>query len=355
MDARVASAAVQCDLSADEPLQCVIDLDTSSAPPAEQFDVFRTWYTDIVDVDLLYAEQSSFRVRQRIWQLGDLALAAIEFPETAYRIRWKHRARPLLDHWILSVPFPRFHGGAMAAGEPHLRCLALPDKGTVQDDRMVLLYLPRSSLAVSSSRAEADITAVRFLADYMLLLYRSLPDLKAGDIPHIVTTTASLFATVLKPSGDDPAAAQGPLDAMSVARITQVIMDRLGDRDLTPEKLCRAVGVSRSRLYRIFEPAGGVSNYIRRRRLLKTRDALTDPSDKRTIAGIAEEWNFSDASTYSRMFKLEFGMSPTEARELGWLGIKHPSWLSVGPIENAGSLADLLIANSLGLSHSPNR
>ena len=118
----------------------------------------------------------------------------------------------------------------------------------------------------------------------------------------------------------------------------------------------QGVGVSRSRLYRIFKPVGGVSNYVRRKRLLKTRDALADSSDRRTISGIAEEWGFTDPSTYSRMFKSEFGMSPKEARELGWQGVKHSSWLNVDrPLEDVGGLCNLLINNSLGLSLSSRR
>lgn len=79
-----------------------------------------------------------------------------------------------------------------------------------------------------------------------------------------------------------------------------------------------ALGVSRSRLYRIFEPLGGVASYIRRQRLLRTRDALSDIADTRSISRIAEEWGFVDASAYSRTFEHEFGISPKEARDIGW-------------------------------------
>ncbi len=75
-----------------------------------------------------------------------------------------------------------------------------------------------------------------------------------------------------------------------------------------------------SRLYRLFEPFGGISSYIRRQRLLRTRDALSDSSDTRPIARIAEQWGFFDASAYSRTFRYEFGISPRDAREAGWDG-----------------------------------
>ncbi|UVK47519.1 helix-turn-helix domain-containing protein [Mesorhizobium sp. AR07] len=356
MDARVSAAGIPTDPYADEPLRCAIDQNTSSVPPAEQFDFFRTWYAGVAEMQLLRAEQSLFPARHQVWQLGDLALGTIKFPGFGYDIRWEHRKRPLLDHWVLSVPFSRSRGGKMALGKPRLRCLALPDVAVTHDDLFIRLFLPRTWPATRSSKIEASDATLTFLAHYAILLYRSLPNLREGDLPHIVTATANLFAAALMPSKDHLAAAQGPVDAVTTARIAKTIVERLTDPDLTPAKLCRAAGISRSRLYRIFEPAGGVANYVRRKRLLKTRDALANSSDRRTISSIAEAWGFADPSTYSRMFKLEFGVSPKEARELGWQGVKHSTWLSIDqPIDGVGTLGTLLINNSLGLSLSSKR
>lgn len=325
-------------------------------PPVEQFDFCKTWYTGVAEIQLLGAKHSVFPARQRVWQLGNLALGMIEIPGSGYDIRWEHCKRPLLDHLVLSVPFSRSPAGDMTAGKPHMTCLALPDGGLTDDDLIIVLFLPRISPATNSLRIEISDATLNFLADYMLLLHRSVADLKEGDIPHIVSATGNLFAAALKPSSDNLVAARGAVDAVTTARIAQIVAERLNDRDLTPDKLCRAAGVSRSRLYRIFEPAGGVSNYIRRKRLLKTRDVLADSSDRRTISSIAEEWGFADASAYSRMFKSEFGMSPKEARDLGWQGFKHSAWLSVDrPSDDDCILSNLLINNSLGLSLSPKR
>lgn len=357
LDAKVSPFGIPADPFADEPLRWTLAMDTASAPPAEQFDFYRTWHTELAEVQLLGAKRSSFAARQQVWQLGDIALVTIECPGFGYDLRWEHRKRPLLDHWVLSVAFSRSPSGGMKAGKPRMRCLALPDVGMTNDDLFVALFLPRTMPATNSTGLEINEHTLRFLADYMLLLHRSLPHLRKGDLPHIVTTTANLFAAALTPSGDRREAAQGPADAVATARIARIITERLGDPLLTPDKLCRAVGVSRSRLYRMFEPAGGISNYVRRKRLLKTRDILADSSDRRSISGIAEEWGFTDASTYSRMFKLEFGISPKEARELGWQGVKHATWLTIDqPARGDGdSLSSVLISNSLGLSLSPRR
>lgn len=352
MDARVRS--VGYDPFVDQPLRCAIDMSTASVPAGEQFDFYRSWFAGVAEIQLLRDERQPFAARHRVWQLADMALGTVQVPGCP--IRWEHLKRPLLDHWALSVPLSRSPAGKEVPGKSRiqLKCLELPHAAESSDDMFITLYLPRTWPATRSSHIEASNAALSFLARYAIVLHRSVPQLRQTDAQHIATATANLFAAVLRPSNDNFAAAQGPINAVATTRIAKIVAERLADHDLTPDTLCRAVGVSRSHLYRIFEPAGGVSNYIRRKRLLKTRDALADSSDRRTISSIAEGWSFADASTFSRMFKLEFGMSPKEARELGWQGVRHSSWLSIDqPHGEDCMLSNLLINSSLGLSHFP--
>lgn len=181
----------------------------------------------------------------------------------------------------------------------------------------------------------------RFLTDYMLLLHRSLPDLRSADVPHIAAATTSLLAACLAPSRDHIAEAQRPIEVSIMNRASRTVAKHLANPQLAPDWLCRELGVSRSSLYRIFEPVGGVSTYIRRERLRKTRDALMDSSDGRSISTIAEQWGFTDPSTYSRMFKKEFGISPSEARAEGWLSVE-----CARPTDGADILRNLMLGNS---------
>ncbi len=349
MDAKVSSFGIPADPFADEPLRWTLAMDTASVPPPEQFDFYRTWHADLADVQLLGAKRSSFAARQQVWQLGDMALVTIECPGFGYDLRWEHRKRPLLDHWVLSVPFSRSPSGEMKAGKARMRCLALPDGGLTNDDLFVALFLPNTMPATNASSLQIGEATLRFLADYMLLLHRSIPDLRVADIPHVVTATTSLFAACLSLSHDRFVEAQHAIDSVIVERASKIIGQKLNDPNLTPDRLCRELGVSRSRLYRIFEPVGGVSNYIRRKRLLKTRDILADSSDGRPISTVAEDWGFTDPSTYSRMFRKEFGITPKEARVEGWRGVQlvTPQQISQ-PDDRIKTLSDLLLRNCFG-------
>ncbi|NJO84573.1 MAG: helix-turn-helix transcriptional regulator [Blastochloris sp.] len=72
--------------------------------------------------------------------------------------------------------------------------------------------------------------------------------------------------------------------------------------------------MSRSSLYRLFEADGGVAAYIQRARLKAAHAALCRQDDKSTIHVVAESVGFTDASSFSRSFRREFGCSPSDLR-----------------------------------------
>ena len=97
-------------------------------------------------------------------------------------------------------------------------------------------------------------------------------------------------------------------------RARRYIQTNLNIIDLAPDDICRALGVSRTRLYQLFEASGGVLAYVQKRRLIAAHHALGDPADERRIADIAESCGFSSAANFTRAFTREFGYSPREAR-----------------------------------------
>jgi AraC-like DNA-binding protein len=330
-----------------EPLRCAVDIDTSAARPAEQFDLFRSWHSDIADVVLLRDKFVSFAARERVWQLEGLVLASIEYPGTGYRRRWSNRKNPTFDHWVLSVPHTiPSDGGPAQVGELRWHCLAAPHQGQGEDDGVLCLFLPRDFAFSQPFTLDIRPEMAAFVSDYVLLLHRSFSDRTESDVPNIAAATTSLLAACIAPSRDHLFEARGPIDAVIMARAKKLIAARLADRNLTPETLCRDLEISRSRLYRIFESVGGVSDYIKRQRLLKTKNALSNSTDRSPISRIAEKWGFTDPSAYSRRFKKEFGISPKDARAAGWPGISNTS--SAGrPDDSAVSLSSILMNSYL--------
>ena len=92
---------------------------------------------------------------------------------------------------------------------------------------------------------------------------------------------------------------------------------RLARPGLSPMSLCAYSGLSRSRLYEIFAPIGGVAGFIRERRLAAASSLLVDPAcSAMPIGAIAARFHF-EPSEFSRAFRKRYGMSPRTMRHYG--------------------------------------
>nr|WP_245161560.1 helix-turn-helix transcriptional regulator [Brevundimonas alba] len=99
-------------------------------------------------------------------------------------------------------------------------------------------------------------------------------------------------------------------------RAAEEIEKRLGSGGIAVSDLCRALDVSRGRLFAAFQSDGGVQAYIMTERLGRARVALADIDRAEPIGGIAHRLGFSDAPHLSRAFRQRYGMTPREYRRL---------------------------------------
>ena len=314
-----------------DKLSCSVDITTLEFPAPDQFEVFRALQSEAVDGQLISSRGPSFPARQMVWDLNRMLFTYIKYPGDGYTHRWSHLKRPKVDHWYLMLPFQFAHSGERderAAASPSLHCLAKPFEFVTSAHGYMALIVPREILdptpvldQMADTLFEGGIGSI--LADYLLLLNRSLPELRITEVAAIAEATRNLLTACMAPSRERLVNVRNPIDMTLLERARVRVSRRLLDPDLTPETLCRDLRVSRSRLYRLFEPTGGIYSYIRRHRLLQARDALADNTDMRSIGEIAEQWGFVDPSAFSRAFKHEFGISPKEARMTGWDGNGH--------------------------------
>jgi AraC-like DNA-binding protein len=156
----------------------------------------------------------------------------------------------------------------------------------------------------------------RLLGDHLLSLFRNLPALRQQEIPHIVQSTLLLMAASVSPTVEAMREASGPISSALLERIRHYIDLHLLERDLTPDRICREIGLSRAKLYQLFEEEGGVMRQIRRRRLRHAYHVLGDPQRQHVrIAEIAWAHGFPDEKHFYRLFKAEFGHTPKETAE----------------------------------------
>jgi AraC-like DNA-binding protein len=308
--------------------------ETRSLPLREQFDSWRAWYGSLLDTAVSTSPDKGFAARNEVWSLGGLTVSQ----GTAQSISsWRTKAlirRTPVDHWVLTVCkrgtvdlHTRNESVTVQPGVPFVISLA-DEMATVKDDyERVQFYLSRDAFAriassLDSARAKPlDTPEGRLLADYMMMLLKNLRDLPPGDGPRLVTAVEAMISACLAPSTDRLASVQVQTDFTLMERVRRAVRAHLRSPTLGPDKLCREAATSRSQLYRLLEGQGGVAHYIQRQRLSESFVMLCDVSNALPIGRIADVLCFADASSFSRAFRREFGISPRDVRSSSQAGL----------------------------------
>lgn len=100
-----------------------------------------------------------------------------------------------------------------------------------------------------------------------------------------------------------------------ILKALKIVESNLDESSFNATGLANEVNLSESQLYRKLKAISGKSTaiFIRTVRLKKAKELLI--SSNLSVSEIAYEVGFNDPAWFSRVFKDEFGISPTEARE----------------------------------------
>lgn len=163
----------------------------------------------------------------------------------------------------------------------------------------------------------ADMPLAKLLYTFICTLAANRSSMSAADGIASMGPLLGLVEGVLNApvQGALGAAPEQALDFAVVNAVKDHIEANLTNHALSPESVASDLGLSRSRLYRLFQPMGGVSAYIRNRRLRRSlQDLLVQGARSLRIGEIAWRYGFGSETHYSRAFRLRYGMSPGEAR-----------------------------------------
>lgn len=329
-----------------------IDFSTRALPARSQFEAWRHLMSPVIDFDLPGAREGGFVAEQRVWDVGSFALTRARMPADGQTRVWRHIKKDPLDHWCF-VLVNDGTGPTPPAGRPEprqlfFRSLAERFDGAASDTSVLTLYAPRELFGErlgsldqgAGTVAEGGLGAL--LGDYFLNLEKRLPDIPISELPQVVEATRAMIAACIRPSADRIEVAHDTIAATLMERARVVIRQNLGSVTFGPDRLAQALGVSRSKLYRMFEPYGGVARYVHRQRLMAAHAALSDAANKTPIIQVAETLGFSDASGFSRAFRQEFGHSPSDARLAAAVGAPLPSAVRRAGVEAGVDFGDVL-------------
>jgi AraC-like DNA-binding protein len=305
-------------------------LSTRGIAPQHQFSAWRDLCVPYLDMDRPSAPvEAGFEARATALPFGTsmyyhALVPPYDYSRTQARIR-----RDSLDHWIVAVCLrgaQRQRSGefdiTFQPGVPYVLTMARPFEARREGDEMewASLFVARDAVPELEPLLSAalyqplDGPAGRLLAGFLQMLHGVAHGLRPRDFAHLETATGALLAAALEGRRDAVEAARPQIEHLQLARIKRLIRANLGSATLGPTRLCAMGGVSRSSLYRLFEPLGGVARFIQRERLKCAYRLLTDPSDRRGVAQMAEAVGFFEPSSFSRAFRAHFGIAPRELR-----------------------------------------
>jgi AraC-like DNA-binding protein len=303
-------------------------------PRSQQLAAWRDWYDSVFDIESPQDPETGFAAESMTWKLDDIAISHVSTPPLSLdRTRALIRRNPV-DHWAIilgtrSGTELRCRDATLTvpARVPFVVSLADEQNCTRMHDERIVLFLARDSfqrivpVLDPACRSPLDTPLGRLLADYMIALWRRLPDMTEVDFSGLAKSVGAMVAAAVAPSADRTAIAKPLIHLSRKERVRQVVQKHLRSPTLEPRNLGRMVGMSRSNLYRLYEDTGGIARYIQHQRLLEAHAVLADPASTQTISVIAEDLCFADASSFSRAFKREFGYTPREARSAALSGL----------------------------------
>lgn len=158
---------------------------------------------------------------------------------------------------------------------------------------------------------QADSGAASLVTAVAQRTHALLDRLTVPQADHAVQSLADFAGRMLEQQLLSEAARIEPLPAIKAG--LAFIDSRLDDNTLSPAAIAEHLALSRSALYRTFEPFGGVENAIRQRRLDRAMRAILTANGhhaRKTRAGFANEEQFA------RAFQARFGARPTRYREM---------------------------------------
>ncbi|WP_185633780.1 helix-turn-helix domain-containing protein [Burkholderia sp. Bp9012] len=202
-------------------------------------------------------------------------------------------------------------------GEMYLLDSAQAFECAISAGSEVAVAVPRFLLPTSTERLHGtslNAGVAGLIADHILSLHRRWHTLTWVDVPHVVHATIQLLSAAIHRHLEPTGSQRFEPGDVTRYRVQHFINEHLVEVSLTPERICQEVGVSRAKLYQLYESAGGVMRAIRRQRLVQAHRTLCSPAGRHLrIAEVAWQYGFTDEKYFSRVFKMEFGYSPRDA------------------------------------------
>jgi AraC-like DNA-binding protein len=174
----------------------------------------------------------------------------------------------------------------------------------------VLALCPRQG-EVNAFPSLSQSGPARLLVRYMNAIVAELPRLDSAASNAAANAAFELLRAAIEPTlPPSRSVARGAMRS----EIRRYVRTHLHEPALSPASIAQAYAMSVRALHALFEDADeSVAGLVRSERLLRCLEDLQRPNAG-SVTEIAFRWGFCDAAHFSRVFKREFGATPSEIR-----------------------------------------
>jgi AraC-like DNA-binding protein len=302
--------------------------------PRERYDIWHDSIACIFDVDARPdVRKDDFNAKVDAHMLGPLMLARTSTRNQVWQRTSEVMARDGMDHYMIQL----FESGDMRWSTP-AGDRTLPENGlvvfdltqpvtsTTDDFTNLSLIVPRPMLepqlqapgAQHLRTLDAREPMVALLRDHMVSLKRLAQRMTGEQAATVAPSTVGLAAACLNGALVDRTEQVAGVQMAQLACLRRLIEANLSNPRLSADWLAKRGGVSRSKLYTLFEPFDGVANYIRERRLRRALLQLTNRLDAPPlIYRLAADAGYTSEAAFTRAFTARYGVAPSEVRRSG--------------------------------------
>ena len=283
-------------------------------------------------LDLTFKNDPQFDGLLNNWNVGALSLSRLASDGLLYRRHKHHLLQERDESYLITVPERAdvyfLQDGREAHCKPGQFLVErshLPyDFSYVDPNALWVLKVPcsvlRSRVVLPERLASLSFDATRgagaLFVDVMRLVASRLDEMdeqaRTMSGRHLVDMLAmavSADARALNPNVSS-------VQTAHLLRLENFIRLNLASPSLSPQTIADSCGISVRYLHQLFKGLGrSVSEWVKLQRLLMCNQMLRDPSCRKKVSEIAYEWGFSDQAQFSRLYRAEFGMTPSETRE----------------------------------------
>jgi len=276
---------------------------------------------------------ADFRGRSHVQHLGNAILCRAGASGLHFTRDRALVARMGVDHILAHVRLSgrsRVEAGGAAQdcgpGDICLLDLSRPLAAQSTDYQALTVVLPRGLFGADQGMLDALHGQVirgaspfgRMLNDHLRALDAHAPGFSEPEAGAAARATAVLLGAAVSRLPEAERTAQGPDGTPLLLALRRFIEAELASPDLNAETLGRHFGISRSALYRLFAPLGGVAGYIRQRRLACAyRDLATGDGRGTRISEVAYRWGFESPAHFAQAFRSAYGHAPRDVRGQG--------------------------------------